>query len=336
MDNHRQIYRKLTNNIQLQITKFQEKKISQDQLNQRLLLNLSSLCFFLKNRENCKKNESNKTEILNDTILDVFVPYSKLSSILRKKIDEIDTIEEEGILDNMEELDNPLLDITLDNKQNNNDHLLLNESEIYINPSNNDKYLIDDSQPVNMSFFSKPIESPVNIISNATVNSGGAKEFKNNIDTTTRGTSTKMSNLPTSISGGSDESSSGLKSNSSEIKEAIDEFKPTISEKIIYDAVKTTNLDFLRGCYYVYEKMKPENPNDIDNLKAYYLNELKTFLLYLGVTDKKMYENCIRSVIYNQKHLAFDDFLECCLQIILLDFEHSYLKYKCNIFKLII
>lgn len=336
MDNH-QIYRKLTYNIQTQITKFKEKKISEDQFNQRLILNLSSLCFFLKDREKRKKNQSNnKTEILNQTILDVFVPYSKLTSILKNKIDEINAIEEEGILDNIEELDNPLLDLTLDNKNNNNnDHFQLNESEIYINPTNTDKYLMDDSQSVNMSFFSKPIESPVSIISNPALNQNKSKEAKNIRDTTHRGTSTKISNLPTSISGGSDQSSSGLKSNSSEIKEAMDEFKLTISEKVIYDAVKATNIDFLRGCYYVYDKMKPEDPNEIDNLKAFYLNQFKTFLLNLGITEKKMYENCIRSIIYNQKPLAFSDFLECCLQIIYLDYEHSYLKYKCNIFILI-
>ena len=83
MDNQT-IYTKLTYNIQSQITKFNENKLSKETLNQKLLVDLSSLCFFLKNRE--KKKESQPTKELNETILDVYVPYSKLSKILKQKL----------------------------------------------------------------------------------------------------------------------------------------------------------------------------------------------------------------------------------------------------------
>ena len=59
MDN-KTIYTKLTCNIQSQITKFNENKISKDALNQRLLVDLSSLCFFLKEREKQKETEPKK------------------------------------------------------------------------------------------------------------------------------------------------------------------------------------------------------------------------------------------------------------------------------------
>ena len=63
--------------------------------------------------------------------------------------------------------------------------------------------------------------------------------------------------------------------------------------------------------------------------KVIFLHRFKAFILNLGITDKTMYESCIRGFIYNKKSMDFVDFFECCLKIMKLDFEQNYIKYKC-------
>ena len=321
MDN-KTIYTKLTCNIQSQITKFNENKISKDALNQRLLVDLSSLCFFLKEREKQKETEPKKG--LNETILDVYVPYSKLSHILKQKLESINPIEEEGILDQIEDLD--LLDQNSSKQDIHNelDTFIIDESEIDAQPAN-DKYLLDDSQSVHMSFFNKPLETNLNIRPSG---SNASTNFKDTLSSmlSNRNGNTISSRVPTTVSGGSDDSSGGLK-NSSQVKEAIEEFKTILPEKLIIEGIKYGNIDLLKGSMFIYNKLKECYNKQAE--KVIFLHRFKAFILNLGITDKTMYESCIRGFIYNKKSMDFVDFFECCLKIMKLDFEQKYIKYKC-------
>lgn len=322
------IYTKLTYNIQSQITKFNEKKLSKDTLNQRLLVDLSSLCFFLKNREKQKEVEPKKE--LNETILDVYVPYSKLSYILKQKLESINPIEEEGILDKIDEFDIDLLEQNSSKIDIHNDleNLIMDDNEIDAQPAN-DKYLLDDSQSVNMSFFNKPLETNTNI-SPSKCESNASTAFKESLSSmlANRNGNTISSRVPTTVSIGSDDSSGGMK-NSSQVKEALEEFKNILPEKLIIEGIKFSNIDVLKGSYFIYNKLK-ECPEDYKlSEKVIFLYKFKTFVLNLGITDKTMYESCIRNFIYNKKTMDFVDFFECCLKIMKLDFEQNYIKYKC-------
>ena len=325
MDNQT-IYTKLTYNIQSQITKFNENKLSKETLNQKLLVDLSSLCFFLKNRE--KKKESQPTKELNETILDVYVPYSKLSKILKQKLENINPIEEEDILDKIDELDIDLLEqnSSKHNIHNDLENLIMDDNEIEAQPAN-DKYLLDDSQSVNMSFFNKPLESNTSI---SPSKSGVSTNFKDTLGSmlANRNGNTISSRMPTTISTGSDDSSGGLK-NSSQVKEALEEFKNVLPEKLIIEGIKVGNIDILKGCMFLYNTFKEYPGKNLQENKVLFLHRLKEFILNLGLTDKTMYESCIRSFIYNKKSLDFIDFFECCLKIMKLDFEQNYIKYKC-------
>ena len=326
MIDNKTIYTKLTYNIQSQITKFNENKISKDSLNQRLLVDLSSLCFFLKSRENKKETVPKKE--LNETILDVYVPYSKLSHILKQKLESINPIEEEGILDKIDELDIDLLEQNSSKQDIHNDleSLIIDDSEIDVQPTN-DKYLLDDSQSVHMSFFNKPLETNSHIRpsqSNASTN------FKDTLSSmlSNRNGNTISSRVPTTVSGGSDDSSGGMK-NSSQVKEAIEEFKNILPEKLIVEGIKYGNIDVLKGSLFMYNKLKECPEYNEHSEKVIFLNRFKEFILNLGITDKTMYESCIRGFIYNKKNMDFVDFFECCMKIMKLDFEQNYIKYKC-------
>ena len=132
--------------------------------------------------------------------------------------------------------------------------------------------------------------------------------------------------MPTTVSGGSDDSLGGLK-NSSQVKEAIEEFKTILQEKLIIEGIKYGNIDLLKGSMFIYNKLKECYNKQAE--KVIFLHRFKAFILNLGITDKTMYESCIRGFIYNKKSMDFVDFFECCVKIMKLDFEQNYIKYKC-------
>ena len=41
-----------------------------------------------------------------------------------------------------------------------------------------------------------------------------------------------------------------------------------------------------------------------------------------------LYNDCIRNVIYNKSGFIFQDFITCAKQIMNIDYDHNYLKYK--------
>ena len=118
-------YRKFTFNIQNTISQFSDKKISRNELNQKLLLNLSSLIFFEKNKEKNKHKDHYFDE-------DVYVPYSKLSSIIKRKLNTIDTKEEEASLS---QIDESVLDVIDTNTDRNNNFEIHNEDSTILNQS---------------------------------------------------------------------------------------------------------------------------------------------------------------------------------------------------------
>ena len=61
MDNDK-IYRKLTINMQNKMAKFKEGRSTKDRLNDQLILNISSLCRFLRKKEEQKKKEEEERE----------------------------------------------------------------------------------------------------------------------------------------------------------------------------------------------------------------------------------------------------------------------------------
>lgn len=321
------LYRTITFNIQNTISQFSDKKISKNALNQKLLLNLSSLIFFQKNKEKNKKED----DYFNETIEDVYVTYSKLSSIIKRKLNTIDTKEEEASLSHIDESVLDVIDTTTE--KNNNfeipieDSTILNQSKI-----NNEKSLFDDSQMLSMSMFNKNEDFAFNSTNNTSNKrfSTVSSKFKDNLNSLYKRKTTSIvsSNVTTRVS--SNDSFINLK-DSSQYKEAFEEFKLFASEEIIYESMRIANIDFIRGVYALYEKIEDKSKGLLNvNDKISYMNGFKEFLFTIGITEKTMYDNSIRSIIYNTEPLCFSELLECCVSILKLDFEQTYIKYKCK------
>ena len=305
--------RKFTFNIQNTISQFSDKKISRNELNQKLLLNLSSLIFFEKNKH--------KDHYFDE---DVYFPYSKLSSIIKRKLNTIDTKEEEASLS---QIDESVLDVIDTNTDRNNNFEIHKEDSTILNQSkiNKEKSLFDDSQMLSMSMFNEDFAFNSTNKRFSTVSS---KLYKR------KTTSIVSSNVTTRVS--SNDSSINLK-DSSQYKEAFEEFKLFASEEIIYESMRIANIDFIRGVYALYEKIEDKSKGLLNvNDKISYMNGFKEFLFTIGITEKTMYDNAIRAIIYNTEPLCFRELLECCVNILKLDFEQTYIKYKCKRFFIIL
>ena len=59
-----------------------------------------------------------------------------------------------------------------------------------------------------------------------------------------------------------------------------------------------------------------------------FINQFKSFILDIGISDKKFYEQCIREIIYNKTALQFGEFLEVFKKLLNLKFDQIFLKYK--------
>ena len=65
-----------------------------------------------------------------------------------------------------------------------------------------------------------------------------------------------------------------------------------------------------------------------ENKSLNFINQFKSFILEIGISDKKFYEQCIRDIIYNKKMFQFSEFLECFKKLLHLKFDQTFLKYK--------
>lgn len=384
------IYRRLTMNIQNKMAKFKEGKSTKDRLNNQLIINISSLCKFIKKtvekkveeekkrekrklekmeleterkkihklmlEQEKKENEKNKHKKLktkklseemqklkqekdkieekmkqldkeeedsqNQTILDVFVPYSRLAKSLKDKLDRInEEIQEEEDEENDLNLDDD--QINLDGNQLEGekfDKLFADEDADEDNDlNNNNEFLNNDNLSISQSFYQKPI---------------GFDEFKNNNDN-------EFLNNQKEKETSSEKELNKAKQNEiiipefskeDQLKKANEEFKNILKPKEIRDTINEMSYDYMKYMYNLFENMKKKSEETLSenspNRTLNFINQFKSFILDIGISDKKFYEQCIREIIYNKSELKFGEFLECFKKLVNLKFDQIYLKYK--------
>ena len=395
MDNDK-IYRKLTINMQNKMAKFKDGKSTKDRLNDQLILNISSLCKFLRKKEEQKKKEEeeresrkSKKEILqkeikkihdlmlkqeakdreknknqpkkgnlrtkklseemqklkkeksdtedkirqldeeeansqNQTILDVFVPYSRLTKSLQAKLESLnEEIPEEEDEENDISLDGeqPNLDNNLDENKLNN--LFADEDADDQDDLNANTDFLNDDLSISMSLYHKPI---------------GFDEFKSSSDNNNIKVQ-KDKDVQIQVE------KESIKSNKSsdqiipdvnkeeQLKKANEDFKTILKPKEIKEMVNEMSYDYIKYMHVLYQKMlkkSNENMNEANNQNKTlnFINQFKSFILDIGISDKKFYEQCIREIIYNKSELTFKEFLECFKKLVNLKFDQIFLKYK--------
>ena len=397
--NNDKIYRKLTINMQNKIAKFKEGRSTKDRLNDQLVLNISSLCRFLRKKEeqknkeeeereerrkkkneliieqkkiiaqmlkqeaiDKKKKDTKKTlktnklseemkklkkekmeieakiakidqdevESQNHTILDVFVPYSRLTKSLQMKLESLnEEIPEEEAEDNDLLFDGELMD----SGTNNNNNLEHNKIENLIadedaddqnfeaNLNANTNYLDNDDISISMSLYQKPVGFDDFKTINENNNIKNQKEEKENDkgkDKENVKAKKAMEQIPE------------VKKDD-QLKKAYEDFKDILKPKEIKEAVNEMCYDYIKYMYALFQKMIKKSKEYVfesQNKTLNFVNQFKSFILDIGISDKKFYEQCIREIIYNNSELKFVEFLECFKKLINLKFDQIFLKYK--------
>ncbi len=90
------------------------------------------------------------------------------------------------------------------------------------------------------------------------------------------------------------------------------------------------NADYIRSMYSIYSQIKEACNKNKECENLIFINKFKSFVLEIGISDKKFYEQCIREIIYNKNNLKFIEFLLCFHKLIYLKFDQNFLKYKCK------
>ena len=325
--------------------KMEQRKLNKTKKKTKTKPKLSEEMQKLKNEktnieENMKKIEEEEQNDLNQTILDVFVPYSRLTKTLQVKLESLNNpIEEENENEKDMSLDGEAL-----NLENSLDHekianLIANEDadeegneedgDILMNNANTD-YLTNDDLSISMSLFNKPLgfDDPFqmgNNDNNIFKKSITGKESINSMASNELGinSSEKSSiNNKTEIVVNKEE----------ELKMANEEFKDILKPKVIKEIVNDMSYDYIKYMYNIFKKMKQkanEKKNGTNQSKSLnFINQFKSFVLDIGISDKKFYEQCIREIIYNKNELEFSEFLECFKKLINLKFDQTFLKFK--------
>jgi len=389
------IYRRLTINMQNKMAKFRDGRSKKDNLNTQLIINISSLCKFLRKNElekikeeeesiirknkkeelenelekikkkmleqekldkkkekekakNKNKNELNtkklseemqklkkekseiedkikqiekeETERSNSTILDVFVPYSRLTQFVKNKLESVneEIAEEEDEGDDNLNFEGEQFDLNNSLEKNKFSDLVANEdADDDLNANANTEFLANDNMSISQSFYQKPI---------------GFDEFNNNDNELklqkdsfsdkelVKHTKTKEIVMPEI-------------NKEEELKQANEEFKNFLKPKEIKELVYDMSYDYIKYMKILYDKMKAKSEENINESNSQsktlnFINQFKFFILDIGISDKKFYEQCIREIIYNKSELEFGEFLNCFKKLLNLKFDQIYLKYK--------
>ena len=312
----KRIYQRLTENIQNKISNFKEGKSTKNHLNEQLIINICSLCRFLQKRKQEKqkqidkiRNEKDNLKInnlnndnLNETILDVFVPYSRLNKTLQMKLDSLNVVDEED--EDGEKLE--------DNLIANEDEIIEQNSDENINK--NLEYLYGN-RSMSMSLFNQPFENydPFEQNNNfLKINNKNDNNNNNNND---------------------NKDDDFINKKKDEVSKGTITFKDHLKEKVIRTVINEMSYDYISYMLGIFNKLNYYNKNDNSKFSdkkenLTFINIFKNFILELGVSDKKFYEQCVREIIYNKKNFHFNEFLDCFKRLLNLKYEQTFLKYK--------
>ena len=314
----KRIYQRLTENIQNKISNFKEGKSTKNHLNEQLIINICSLCRFLQKRKQEKqkqidkiKNEKDNLKInnlnndnLNETILDVFVPYSRLNKTLQMKLDSLNVVDEE------ENEDGEKLE---DNLIANEDEIIEQNSDENINK--NLEYLYEN-RSLSMSLFNQPFENYDPFEQNNNFLKINNKNDNNNNN-----------------NNNDNKDDDFINKKKDEVSKGNITFKKHLKEKVIKTVINEMSYDYISYMLGIFNKLNYYNKNDNNKFSdkkenLTFINIFKNFILELGVSDKKFYEQCVREIIYNKKNFHFNEFLDCFKRLLNLKYEQTFLKYK--------
>ena len=106
------------------------------------------------------------------------------------------------------------------------------------------------------------------------------------------------------------------------------EFKNHLSNKIFDYYNKQMHITYLRRLLDIYLQIKNKSNSASFCEERMFLNLTKIYLLKIGISDKKIYEDTLRNLVYKGEKCDFESFLNCFLKILKLEEENLIIKYK--------
>ena len=91
---------------------------------------------------------------------------------------------------------------------------------------------------------------------------------------------------------------------------------------------KQMHITYLNKMFEIYNKIKTKSDIAKYCEDKMFLNLTKIYLLKGGISDKKLYEDTLRNLVYKGENCDFESFLNCFLKILRLEDEQLIIKYK--------
>ena len=354
------IYNSITQSITNDISLFKNKEQSQIEFNKQmiikmcLLLNLSEelknknekikeirkkeierlLKLYEENKER-EKNKTNNTEIdessdednndenyclnvLENPTLQIYIPMNQTSYSLEdniiielngKMIIDDNLINKKKVLD--EESENNNIDLSFEEPVILSEYKFKNETETnFLNLI--DEFLEDNEFTKNVNCTELNSDNPIVFI-NEKIDISFAQQRKNYKIAFNEKNNLNKENI------NSDNSLNNIYQN---------EFKNYLSLKTFEFYNKHMNITYLNKILGVYIKIK--NKSDLSKYceEKMFLNLTKIYLLKCGISDKTIYEDTLRNLIYKGGKYHFESFLNCFLKILKLTDDNLIILYK--------
>ena len=291
----------------------------------------------LKNEKNELENkmkiiEEEEQNALNQTNLDIYIPVNRLPESLRLKLESLNdpkNEEKEKEKDNEKDMSLDGEAINLENSFDLEKVVNLMEDEdaddnMYYTDEGSDmknpsiKYLSNDDLSISMSLFNKPLDDLDNSDNN--LKKSLTKKKRDRVSNCLTFKESEKSSL------------NYVDSKKEELNLANKDFKDILKPKVIKEIVNDMSYDYIKYMYNVFTKMKEksnENENEPNKSKSFnFIYQFKSFVLYIGITDKEFYEQWIRGIIYNKNKIDFNEFLECFKKLMNSKLDYTFLKFK--------
>ena len=121
---------------------------------------------------------------------------------------------------------------------------------------------------------------------------------------------------------------SSVKSASSISDIIYKEFEHLLNKKTCKWYSNEMNATYVRLMYAHFKRMKEQSEFAFFCESKMFINTLKQFVLEIGISDKKMYDETLRGIIYLNDDYKFEEFLACFQKILKLKDDQLELKFK--------
>jgi hypothetical protein len=286
----------------------------------------------ISEEETLQKNKLNN--LINPT-LDFYIPFNILSLDYEKDFNSINNEnnnnneENKNKISNFEDFPIQKNDFTEEEKKSFINDLITNSFDDD-DDFNNNNFLINENLD-SISFTDKKIESSnINII-----NENEENYFNNNNNNNsnsinnrnTKNNSNEIENIKEFEVINEEKFNSNLITKFEAQNLYKNEFKNILSEKTFNYYINYMNFDYLKYMLVVYTKIKNKSMLMFMCEDKMFLNLIKIFILHVGISDKKTYEDILRNLVY-KTNISFENFLEIFLKILKMNEEFFINKMK--------